>query len=338
MNAAAIKCMAAYAAKEYDSVSNNGGPLQTPAFEWMFDQIEAAFALNARTLVIFGGPDAEEATARALARGVGCATATATLTDKPVHAGNAYQAAGYRLDDGEVTSETKCIIFECAPAAAGALEVVARCDHHNPGDPGWGMDASQYWEASSLGQLHEFLWGRCGHSAHLAQWTGGKPTPEMKLVAAGDHSPAGAYLGQCPGIDPATFAAWRIEGKVAFYAINPKTAHKADAEKIHAAINAATEILHAAPLVDGVRDLRAAGHIDELPEAALSCGEAYMAALPETDRSGAVTGNMKIVLGGHASPEKVRFFMEWANSLPLKVGPAYGNPDRGFAGVVVKLK
>jgi hypothetical protein len=42
------------------------------------------------------------------------------------------------------------------------------------------------------------------------------------------------------------------------------------------------------------------------------------------------------VLGGHTTPEQVRRFMEWGNSLDNKVGSAYGNPDRGYAGVVVR--
>ena len=76
--------------------------------------------------------------------------------------------------------------------------------------------------------------------------------------------------------------------------------------------------------------------IDELPEAALSIGEAYMASLPDTDRDRNPTGNTKIVLGGHTTPETVERFMEWANSLSGHIGDAYGNPIRGFAGVVVK--
>jgi hypothetical protein len=76
--------------------------------------------------------------------------------------------------------------------------------------------------------------------------------------------------------------------------------------------------------------------IEELPEAALSSGMAYMASLPDTDRDRNPTGNTKIVLGGHTTPETVKAFMAWGNSLPNRVGDSYGNPARGFAGVVVK--
>jgi len=62
---------------------------------------------------------------------------------------------------------------------------------------------------------------------------------------------------------------------------------------------------------------------------------AYITQIPDTDKEHNPTGNLKIVLGGHTKPETVVKFMEWANSLPNKVGQAYGNPTRGFAGVVV---
>ena len=274
-------------------------------------------------MVIFGGEDIESAAARVIAAQAGCVIATATTADgKKVHGGNAYQASSHVVDSGDATCVTHVVIFECAPATAGAFEVVAHCDHHNPGDVGWGKGASQYWEASSLGQLCSLL--------------GVEPTPHLRLVAAGDHSPAGAYLGQCPGVEPSEFASWRIEGKVAFYATNPKTAHKADAGKIRAVMEAAQAVLLAAQMINGVRDLRAVGEVEELPEAALSTGQAYMASLPDTDRERKLTGNIKIVLGGHTTPDAVDDFMAWGNSLANKVGPAYGNPTRGFAGVVIK--
>ena len=100
----------------------------------------------------------------------------------------------------------------------------------------------------------------------------------------------------------------------------------------------AAERLRAAPQVNGIADLRGVGLVEELPEAALSTGLAYMASLPDTGRDGAPTGNLKVVLGGHTTPEQVQSFMDWANGLDRKVGPAYGNPLRGFAGVVLRAE
>jgi|AntAceMinimDraft_6_1070360.scaffolds.fasta_scaffold09979_1 hypothetical protein len=271
-------------------------------------------------LVIFGGQDLEESTARSIA--AGCSTATATQDGKKVSAFNAYRADGYVLESGKVSSETRVIIFECSPAAAGDLKVVAHCDHHNPGDHGYTMGPEKFWEASSLGQLSNIL--------------GVNATPELEMVAAGDHCPADAYAGRCAGIDPAEFLDFRIASKVAFYATNPSTANRADVEKIQTAIKVAKVKLAEANLVNGVCDLRDAGIIPELPEAALCSGKAYMAGIRDTDRQKIPTGNLKFVLGGHTTPETVIRFMEWGNSLPNKVANAYGNPTRGFAGVVVK--
>lgn len=268
-----------------------------------------------KTMVIFGGADHEEAAARGLARKFDCVLATATEAGKKVAASNAYKADGFQVDEGDFAEITQVVIFECARAAAGELNVVAVCDHHNPGDLGFNLGANLFWQASSLGQLYNFL----------------AVPEELKMIAAGDHCPADAYAGKCPGVDPVKFYNFRLEEKVKFYATsNPKTA-----DEIRAMIETAKQKLLDAPVVDGVRDLRTAGKIDELPEAALSIGEAYMASLPDTDRDRKLTGNTKYVLGGHTTPEAVIKFMEWGNSLPNKVGKAYGNPVRGFAGVVV---
>ncbi|NTW75308.1 MAG: hypothetical protein HGB34_00160 [Candidatus Moranbacteria bacterium] len=276
-----------------------------------------------KLLVIFGGQDPEEQAARRIAREAGCALATAVTADgKKVHAGNAYQATGYMVDEGDLAGVTGAVVFECTPAVAGELPIIARCDHHNPGDPGYGLPAAEYWQASSLGQLCTVL--------------GVEPTDELRIIAAGDHCPADAYTGRCPGVDPVAFGDFRLVGKVAFYATNPRTAEKADLDKIRAAIEAAKARLLAAPVVDGVRDLRDAGEIDELPEAALASGLAYMAAIPDVDRDRQPTGNTKIVLGGHTTPETVERFLAWAKTLVNRVGEPYGNPVRGFAGVVVK--
>lgn len=277
-----------------------------------------------KTLVIFGGSDYESETARKVAIEAGLVVATATTADgKKVHAGNAYMATSFELDnDGTLEGVTKVVIFECTPAVAGELPVVLRADHHNPGDFGFGLGPDKFFEASSLGQLMNYL--------------GIEPTEEQLIIAASDHCPAAAYKGYCPGIDPEVFAESRLQQKLLFFAGDQRNSHKATREILLAVIETAKAKLLAAPEVDGVRDLRDAGYVDELPEAALSLGLAYMTAIPDTDRERQPTGNLKILLGGHTTPEAVTKFMEWGNSLPNKVGPAYGNPTRGFAGVVVK--
>lgn len=270
-------------------------------------------------VVIFGGPDHEESAARKLAREYGCVLATATEAGKKVATSNAYKADGFVVDNGDLAEVTQVVIFECAPAAAGDMNVVKVCDHHNPGDAGYGLGGDQFWQASSLGQLADFL--------------GAERTRELEMIAAGDHCPAEAYAGRCPGIDPEAFYSFRIEQKVEFYATTsaPKTANE-----VRAVIEAAKAMLLTAPIIDGVHDLRPAGKVDELPEAALSLGVAYMASLPDTNRERQFTGNTKYVLGGHTSPEAVKRFMDWGNSLSNRVSDAYGDPVRGYAGVIVK--
>lgn len=279
---------------------------------------------DAMTIVIFGGSDPEAMEARRVARAAGLVTGTATLGGKSVIPPTAYKADGFVVDGGgSAEGLTEAIVFECNPAVAGTLKVVAKCDHHNPGDAGYGKGPEQFFEASSLGQLMSFL--------------GLQPTPKQLLYAASDHCVGQAYRGECPGVSPEALFHHRVEEKVAFYATQANLAHKANREVLEKIIARAMEKLQSAPTVEGgVRDLRTAGFVDELPEAALRSGEAYIASVPDTDRDRNPTGNTKIVLGGHTTLEIVKTFMVWAAALPNKVGEPYGNLTRGFAGVVVK--
>ncbi len=85
-----------------------------------------------------------------------------------------------------------------------------------------------------------------------------------------------------------------------------------------------------------MKDLRAYGKVDQLPEAALIAGFSYLSQIPETDRAGNPTGNIKVNLGGDNSPETVTKVIEWLNGLPNGISDAYGVPVRGFAGRVFK--
>src|SRR5690606_5914134 len=73
-----------------------------------------------------------------------------------------------------------------------------------------------------------------------------------------------------------------------------------------------------------VYDLRG-NSVPELPEAASREGMAYLATVSDRD------GRRRVVLGGNASPETVRAFMnDWAHAQGLT--DLYGDPARGFAG------
>lgn len=106
-------------------------------------------------------------------------TVFATKNGQRVHPGNAYDA-----DAPEVPSGMGIIVIECGWNGMSDVIVI---DHHRPGDPGYGKDCSQYWTASSLGQIYELL---------------GLPrNEEASLVAAIDHCAADAFQGRCPGVD-----------------------------------------------------------------------------------------------------------------------------------------
>ncbi len=273
-------------------------------------------------LVIFGGEDLEEGAARVVAMEAGCVLATATVAGVKVHAGNAYVADGFTVgdDEGDLSTVTGVACFECSPSM-GDVVGVTKCDHHNPGDPGFGLGADQYWEASSLGQLCALL--------------GAERTHELELVAASDHCPADAYAGRCPGVAPSEFLGFRVARLEKFYS-GPLESDRTPGE-IRADIESAKKKLSTAQSVEGIRDFVVAGdgtgESPELEEAALATQEAYMISFFERDENGAPTGNSSIILRGHTPPEVVRRFREWGNSLPNRV-EAYAG--RGFAEVVVR--
>lgn len=293
---------------------------------------------NKKTLVIFGAEDHEEQLARQIAKKAGCMIATATYQGKPVHAGNAYKATGYRLDSGSSELPENIILFECGeesiPENWREKIRVIRCDHHNPGDPGYNRGPEDYWIGSSLGQLIDWL------AMHMESY--GKNREVFEYTAAGDHCPAAAYAGQCPGIDPDKFLTFRIAQKAQFNLGKDATWEELDEEthRIRKAITHAQYLLEEAAGVpgpiNGIYDMRAYGEIDELREAALASGGcAYITRIPELNRERKPTGNYKVVLGGHTTPEQVSQFMCWADYLCNKLDQPYGNQDRGYAGVVV---
>jgi hypothetical protein len=169
-------------------------------------------------IVIFGVPDHESRTAIELCHRLGVTTATATVAGKPCHAGNALLADGFVRDDDReaVVDDTQLILFECgSPHLAMSPMVIAVCDHHNPGDMGFGLPPARYWAASSLGQLWYSLqlcglipWGSAPQEIEKNGDIVGIPL-DLLMVAAGDHCPADVYAGRCPGIDPVYFGQFR---------------------------------------------------------------------------------------------------------------------------------
>ena len=327
-----------------------------------------------KIMVIFG--DQHDSAARKLARAAGYVIATATLDGKSVHAGNAYKANGFRVDEGDLTNVEKVIVFECSPAVAGDLEVIAVCNHLNLGVSGYGSVPEKFLPASSVGQLikiitstmGEIVWKTIGWTAYIADaigrndiyfrffepenvWMVGfdlidpllwdssfmwEVPQEIVFAAAGDHCPADAYAGRCPGVDPKKFLEFRVRQKVAFYANYPELPSKT-AEEIFADIESAKRRLCLAMTVSGVRDLQTRGMHDseELREAAFMVREAYNVSLLDTDKNGNPTNNLRIILSGHISPKIYRWFMEFGNSLQNRAGDVH-SLGRGVYSVVMK--
>jgi len=117
------------------------------------------------TTYILGAPDPEMAAIEGLLRecgqpfvyaGVRTPAGVARVTPR-----EAYRADALLHPEGgegvAVASGTATALVECDGPVASALEVVARCDHHRPGDVGFGRPPAEFLGASSLGQVISHL-------------------------------------------------------------------------------------------------------------------------------------------------------------------------------------
>ncbi len=150
---------------------------------------------------------------------------------------------------------SRVVYVECrAPTVDGVGRAVpverVICDHHQPGDPGYGMGAEDFHRGSSLGQVLSYL-GDIGRLARLEAkrarparavlpagarpglvWTGRRwvlcgrdeqfgelrvlsvdadSVREMVYVAAADHCLRAAYANRCRGVNPRELERRRLE-------------------------------------------------------------------------------------------------------------------------------
>lgn len=210
----------------------------------------------------------------------------------------------------------------------------ARSDHHRPGDPGFGAPSMYAWPASSLAQVLSLVDGIAGYEfADGAWWAlsalGGAPTrvPEhLVMIGAADHNLTAAFGGQCLGVDPAAVMRFRD-------AMYTKKKGGQSAEEVSALVASAAQLICAAEeMAPGIKDLRLAGKIPLLSEAAARLGVAVLSESlelhPATKRP---TGRRKWCIFGAATPAPITWFLE---ELVPQAGlaEAYGDPARGFAG------
>jgi hypothetical protein len=304
-----------------------------------------------KLFVVFGARDPESEAAKELceACGVPYGQAVSFLTRRDVTPSDAYDSDGWvshgaaRLGPG-----SRVLLFECD--GAGLLSKlppgchVSRLDHHRPGDRGWNRAPSEFWPASSLGQLAAELasegslkgegpdageskpgtsiWDAQSGTWRVATrqgtwWT--VPT-DCVLAAAADHCLAAAYRGECPGADPDALMAWRIKSRAEFQG-RPVEALMADVERAREALREAPKIALGGELV---ADLRGQV-VPELPEAAAREGVAFLATPPVK------AGERKKVVLQCAGPAALAEWRAWATANGL-VDLYGGDPGRGFAG------
>jgi hypothetical protein len=245
---------------------------------------------------VLGAPDPEMQEITRVLDSLGIGHTYATLAGLPVRSSEAYRANGIK---GLLPQDPHLVFVECTVIGLFPDDV---CDHHNPGDPGYGMPPDRFMEGSSLGQVLSLL--------KL------EATPEQRIIAAADHCLRYAYEGRCPGIDPKELAAWRERSRAEVRGITP--------EEIQG------RILHAMAVLRDAKRIQVNGtdvaffppesdFPQEVPEASARLGIPFCYVRKESGRSKA--GIMS------AGPEVIR---EWMRECQLK--DVYGDPARGFAG------
>lgn len=260
--------------------------------------------------IIGGAADPEMRMMESIIHEAGMPFAYATAGGKPCHPGNAYKADPVVVPEGY-----NLVVIECEPANIGDFPDAVHIDHHRPQDPGFNMGPAQYWEASSVGQLHRLL--------------GIEPTQAAKVMAAFDHCFPAAVMGQCPGVSSNEVLGLKIE-EIA------KGTGMAS-EDIRGRIVFFRGLLAGVPdVVIGeqvIKDLRVhymgEGYSLDLLTAQVAAAIEGIATLVRLrDRAGEPE---KIALSGNARPETVQTFLEkWAPAHGLV--RTYGVPARGYAG------
>lgn len=200
---------------------------------------------------------------------------------------------------------------ECSPAAGKAnIDFV---DHHQPGDPGFGGPPDKFWESSSLGQV----WGVIRPDD--------SPPEGLLIIAAADHCPHAAYIGDCPGIDPGSVIAFSAE-QVALSTGRPlkeilqgvyRHIHKFRKYVPSESFGATLYTRDGPPLTEHEWLL--------FREAALWHGVAVIAPVK--------TGNdVWVKMAGHTTTELVEEFVRSRGLNGEELERVYGDPHRGYAG------
>lgn len=271
--------------------------------------------LPKNTVFVLGSGDIEMETIEALVNQRGFVSSRAMKYEEYVNPRNAYEA------DPEEVYGCPVVLVECEPVNHAELNVIARCDHHRPGDAGFDCGPDDFMNGSSLGQVMKLLSGGEFEFKNLQWYLNGEVVDRrLVAIAAGDHCLGHAYAHRCDGISPEEILEIRVEEKALFRAAN--------ADDIMEEIKASIRIIRELPAVTvggwKFADARRM-NISELPEASAFTGTAVMYSRLDPRENRVKVG----VLNGEK--ESLEAWMKWAEDNPELEG-VYGNPTRGYAG------
>ena len=143
---------------------------------------------------VLGGADTEMNEVALLLADASYSVEYANINGRRVNRAQAYEATHPKPEPFDVW-------VECSPEGYTKSEMyslgIDLVDHHQPGDFGYSMPPTQYWEASSLGQV--------------CIKVGIEPNRRLTYIAAADHCLLPAYHNQCPEVDREDFLAFRMK-------------------------------------------------------------------------------------------------------------------------------
>lgn len=280
---------------------------------------------------ILGAPDAEMSAIETALANHGISYAYATNGDTRVRPGQRADGTSAPIPDG-----AEVVAVEVA-GPWGSPQV----DHHE-GHPLASAPPSEYWEASSIGQVFRLL-GICPSLVDLA-------------TAAADHCLAAAFAGQCPGVDLTPGSA---QYQHIVYERRGVFAPGMSLEEFDGYLQRAAATLRAAPpelTLDPSGNVRSLLHLPCDGPAASGTGEIYpsdamflplvasMVGLGYVAPIIRADGRRALRMGGcgigtAAGPEPITRFKEFALAHGAIDGAApdniYAVPARGFAGAVL---
>ena len=224
-----------------------------------------------------------------------------------VHAGNAYEAD----NGGDVPEDSAVIFIECGIVGVTPAKMI---DHHRPIDPGYHKGPTEYWEASSLGQLHDHL--------------GLKPTRDDYVLAAMDHCYNAAMKGACPGVSRKDVLARKIH-QIALATRRTSAEVEAMVDRYRNSMTSSSQFLVGGQQVIDVPESTGIGYTLEYLCAQVSATLLQApVVLHLQNEEGAPE---RLHLCGDVWPSTAAYFMEtWGPSHGLT--NIYGSPERGYAG------